>query len=90
MVLISHQWSLLSEKLTEFVLYYRHLQFNFEEVDITAPDNKRWLEEYQFEIPVFHLNGKFLMKHRVNVKLLDRKLKEFEEEKDLWLSATKL
>jgi hypothetical protein len=48
-------------------------------VDIELPSNEQWWEMYKYEIPVFHLNGKFLMKHRVNVKLLDRKLKELEK-----------
>lgn len=48
------------------------------EVDITVPENIDWWEKYKYDIPVFHLNGKFLMKHKVNFKLLNDKLKSFE------------
>lgn len=51
-------------------------QFTLEEVDITAPENKHWYKQYRYEIPVFHLQGQFLMKHRVDTKLLETKLKE--------------
>ncbi|KAJ7385689.1 hypothetical protein OS493_013717 [Desmophyllum pertusum] len=44
---------------------YKH-RFHLEEVDITAKGNETWFDKYRYEIPVFHLNGSFLMKHRVN------------------------
>ncbi|CAH1796725.1 unnamed protein product [Owenia fusiformis] len=56
---------------------YKHM-YIFEEVDITAAGNEEWFEKYKHEIPVFHLNGQFLMKHKVNTKLLLRKLQEIE------------
>lgn len=28
--------------------------------------NEEWRRLYQYDIPVFHLNGKYLMKHRVD------------------------
>jgi len=49
-------------------------QFVWEEVDIRLPENKKWFGRYRYEIPVFHLNGKFLMKHRVDLKLLEQRL----------------
>lgn len=58
---------------------YRH-RFQFEEVDIKAKGNEEWFEKYRYEIPVFHFNGSFLMKHRVNEGLLDRELSKFEEQ----------
>ncbi|ETE69227.1 hypothetical protein L345_04969, partial [Ophiophagus hannah] len=39
-------------------------KFTLEEIDITLPNHSVWLEKYKYEIPVFHLNGKFLMKHQ--------------------------
>ncbi|XP_068762239.1 glutaredoxin-like protein C5orf63 homolog [Montipora capricornis] len=53
-------------------------RFHFEEVDITENGNHIWFEKYQYEIPVFHLNGSFLMKHRVNEELLEKELKRCE------------
>ena len=35
-------------------------------VDITAPENGRWLQAYQYDIPVVHLDGRRIMKHRVD------------------------
>ncbi len=35
------------------------------EVDIAAPSNALWFQRYQNDIPVLHLNGQFLAKHRL-------------------------
>ena len=59
---------------------YLNPQFQFEEVDIKAKGNETWFEKYRYEIPVFHLNGSFLMKHRVNEEILERELSKFEEQ----------
>jgi len=56
---------------------YKH-RFRFEEVDITEKGNETWFEKYRYEIPVFHLNGSFLMKHRVNEELLETELRKYE------------
>lgn len=55
-----------------------YFQFRFEEVDITEKGNETWFEKYRYEIPVFHLNGSFLMKHRVNEELLETELRKYE------------
>ena len=44
------------------------------EVFIDLPENGELFEEYKHDIPVLHLNGKFLMKHKVNIKVLERRL----------------
>ena len=44
-------------------LYY--LQCKIEVIDIGDEKNSLWLEKYKYDIPVIHLNGKFLMKHKV-------------------------
>ncbi|XP_016301051.1 glutaredoxin-like protein C5orf63 homolog [Sinocyclocheilus anshuiensis] len=54
---------------------YRH-RFELQEVDITRPENRVWFDRYHQHIPVFHLNGQFLMQHRVNAVLLERRLEE--------------
>eukprot|EP00057_Strongylocentrotus_purpuratus_P034898 XP_796980.1 PREDICTED: glutaredoxin-like protein C5orf63 homolog [Strongylocentrotus purpuratus] len=51
-------------------------KFVLEEVDITAPGNEEWKQLYQYDIPVFHFNGKYLMRHRVDEKLFQKKLEE--------------
>lgn len=51
-------------------------RFQFQEIDISLPENRKWYGTYRFDIPVFHLNGKFLMKHRVDLSLLEQRLAE--------------
>uniref|UniRef100_A0A672I752 Glutaredoxin-like protein n=1 Tax=Salarias fasciatus TaxID=181472 RepID=A0A672I752_SALFA len=48
------------------------------QVDISLPENQQWFVRYRWDIPVFHLNGRFVMKHRVDVVLLDKLLRESE------------
>ena len=57
-------------------------QFHFEEVDITEKGNEAWFSKYKYEIPVFHLNGTFLMKHTVNEELLEKELRKCEDNQD--------
>ncbi|XP_043195201.1 glutaredoxin-like protein C5orf63 homolog [Amphibalanus amphitrite] len=47
-------------------------------VDITLPENRRWYKLYRYDIPVFHLNGAFLMKHRGDMKVLLEALEAWE------------
>ncbi|XP_060617976.2 glutaredoxin-like protein C5orf63 homolog [Anolis sagrei] len=56
---------------------YKH-KFLLQEVDITLPDHSSWFEKYKYDIPVFHLNGQFLMKHRVDIKELEKRLLALE------------
>ncbi|XP_041363276.1 glutaredoxin-like protein C5orf63 homolog isoform X2 [Gigantopelta aegis] len=53
-------------------------RFHLEEVDITDPENKHWFEKYCYDIPVFHFEGKFLMKHKVNLQDFESALTKFE------------
>uniref|UniRef100_A0A8C4HNG8 Glutaredoxin-like protein n=1 Tax=Dicentrarchus labrax TaxID=13489 RepID=A0A8C4HNG8_DICLA len=48
------------------------------QVDISLPENRLWSDRYRWDIPVFHLNGQFVMKHRVDVVLLDKLLQDAE------------
>ncbi|CAH1255589.1 C5orf63 [Branchiostoma lanceolatum] len=68
----------LCDDAKEVLIPYRH-RFNLEEVDITKPGNKQWFRQYRYEIPVFHFNGQFLMKHRVDVPALEEALKKWED-----------
>nr|XP_006626994.1 PREDICTED: glutaredoxin-like protein C5orf63 homolog [Lepisosteus oculatus]XP_015222941.1 PREDICTED: glutaredoxin-like protein C5orf63 homolog [Lepisosteus oculatus] len=56
-------------------------RFILQEVDITLPENKVWFERYKYDIPVFHLNGQYLMMHRVHMDLLEKKLASIEQRK---------
>ncbi|PKU43028.1 hypothetical protein llap_6663 [Limosa lapponica baueri] len=57
-------------------------RFILQEVDITLPENSAWYDKYKYDIPVFHLNGKFLMKHRVNIQKFEDKLTKLELQND--------
>ncbi|XP_073685428.1 glutaredoxin-like protein C5orf63 homolog [Garra rufa] len=54
---------------------YKH-RFDLQEVDISRPENRVWFDRYRYHIPVFHLNGQFLMMHRVDTALLETRLEE--------------
>nr|XP_061798705.1 glutaredoxin-like protein C5orf63 homolog [Nerophis lumbriciformis] len=49
-------------------------KFVLQRVDISRPENRVWYDKYKWDIPVFHLNGRFVMKHRVDVDLLKKLL----------------
>ncbi|NWU36978.1 YD286 protein, partial [Hylia prasina] len=53
-------------------------RFILQEVDITLPENSPWYDKYKYDIPVFHLNGKFLMKHRVDIRKFEDRLRKLE------------
>ncbi|XP_044513542.1 glutaredoxin-like protein C5orf63 homolog isoform X2 [Gracilinanus agilis] len=55
-------------------------RFILQEVDITLPENSAWYDRYKFDIPVFHLNGQFLMMHRVNFSKLEKQLRKLEQQ----------
>ncbi|XP_005107756.1 glutaredoxin-like protein C5orf63 homolog [Aplysia californica] len=55
-------------------------QVALEKVDITKPGNEQWWKAYKYDIPVFHFEGKFLMKHRANVDLLRKAIDTFYED----------
>ncbi|XP_007528043.1 glutaredoxin-like protein C5orf63 homolog [Erinaceus europaeus] len=55
-------------------------RFILQEVDITLPENSTWYERYKFDIPVFHLNGQFLMMHHVNISKLEKQLQQLEKQ----------
>ncbi|NWI17801.1 YD286 protein, partial [Crypturellus soui] len=57
-------------------------RFILQEVDISLPENSSWYEKYKYDIPVFHLNGKFLMKHRVDIKMFENHLAKLELQND--------
>ncbi|XP_069771618.1 glutaredoxin-like protein C5orf63 homolog [Narcine bancroftii] len=68
----------LCEEAKEVLEPHRH-RFILQEVDIMDPKNSVWFERYKYDIPVFHINGQFLMMHHVNLKILERKLLKLEQ-----------
>lgn len=51
----------------------------FEKVDITREENKNYFDKYRYDIPVLHINGQYLCKHRLDAQKLAAKLNEFEK-----------
>ncbi len=49
-----------------------HAPFELNCVDISAPGNEEWSEAYRNDIPVVHLNGREIFRHRVD----ERRLRE--------------
>ncbi|KAM9842455.1 glutaredoxin-like protein C5orf63 homolog [Aulostomus maculatus] len=56
---------------------FKH-RFILQQVNIERPENRVWYDRYKWDIPVFHLNGHFVVKHRVDLDLLDKLLQEAE------------
>lgn len=69
----------LCDEAKEVLEPYKN-RFILQEVDITLPENSAWYERYKFDIPVFHLNGQFLMMHRVNISKLEKQLRKLEQQ----------
>ncbi|CAK6444477.1 unnamed protein product [Pipistrellus nathusii] len=69
----------LCDEAKEVLEPYKN-RFILQEVDITLPENSAWYERYKFDIPVFHLNGQFLMMHRVNISKLEKQLQKLEQQ----------
>ncbi|KAF6356654.1 hypothetical protein mRhiFer1_001906 [Rhinolophus ferrumequinum] len=69
----------LCDEAKEVLEPYKN-RFILQEVDITLPENSVWYERYKFDIPVFHLNGQFLMMHRVNISKLEKQLQKLEQQ----------
>merc|ERR1712037_92457 len=53
-------------------------RFSLREIDITDDGNEDLYDKYKFEIPVFFLEKKFLCKNRIEVEMLEQRLREFE------------
>ncbi|XP_076444251.1 glutaredoxin-like protein C5orf63 homolog [Babylonia areolata] len=68
----------LCDDAVEELQPFRH-RFTLEKVDILLEENKKWYKKYRFDIPVFHFNGSFLMKHRVSHDKLLIALSDWEQ-----------
>nr|XP_004669235.2 glutaredoxin-like protein C5orf63 homolog isoform X1 [Jaculus jaculus]XP_044987322.1 glutaredoxin-like protein C5orf63 homolog isoform X1 [Jaculus jaculus]XP_044987323.1 glutaredoxin-like protein C5orf63 homolog isoform X1 [Jaculus jaculus]XP_044987324.1 glutaredoxin-like protein C5orf63 homolog isoform X1 [Jaculus jaculus]XP_044987325.1 glutaredoxin-like protein C5orf63 homolog isoform X1 [Jaculus jaculus]XP_044987326.1 glutaredoxin-like protein C5orf63 homolog isoform X1 [Jaculus jaculus] len=69
----------LCDEAKEVLKSYKD-RFILQEVDITLPENSAWYDRYKFDIPVFHLNGQFLMMHQVNTSKLEKQLLKLEQQ----------
>ncbi|XP_037550872.1 glutaredoxin-like protein C5orf63 homolog [Nematolebias whitei] len=69
----------LCDEAKEELQPLRH-RFVLQLVDISLPENRHWFDRYRWDIPVFHLNGQFVMKHKVDVAQLDKLLQDVEKQ----------
>ena len=53
-------------------------RFELEKVFIDQKGNEMYFHKYKWDIPVFHFENEYLMKHRADFELLESKLNEFE------------
>ena len=42
------------------------IPFGFEQVDIDDPANEQWLDAYDHEVPVIHIDGSEFARHRLD------------------------
>ena len=48
--------------------------FRYEEVDIGLPQHSAWLDQYTNDIPVVHVEGREIARHRLNESTLTQSL----------------
>lgn len=82
-VIDCHVHNSIDKKVCMFSTYFTCVracvrQLVLQQVDISLPENRLWWDRYRWDIPVFHLNGQFVMKHRVDTALLDKLLQDAE------------
>ena len=53
-------------------------RFEFEQILIDKSGNEKYFHKYKFDIPVFHLEKRFLMQHRADPELLENELDKYE------------
>lgn len=53
-------------------------RYELTQIDITATGNEGLLKLYKYEIPVLFLENQYLCKHRLDVELLQKRLKQLE------------
>ncbi|CAG8754966.1 5542_t:CDS:1, partial [Ambispora leptoticha] len=46
---------------------------------IYEPGNRKWLEQYKYDIPVLHMNNQFLFQHWIKEDKLENVLKKYQE-----------
>ncbi|KAK7880031.1 hypothetical protein WMY93_033301 [Mugilogobius chulae] len=68
----------LCDEAKEQLQPFKH-RLRLQEVDISDPIHRKFWLQYRFHIPVFHLNGTEIMRHRLDPEKLDLVLKETED-----------
>ncbi len=58
----------------------RTIPFELRIVDISAPGQESWREQYREHIPVVHLDGREIFRHRVDERRLRALLREAQED----------
>ncbi|EGG09620.1 uncharacterized protein MELLADRAFT_61056 [Melampsora larici-populina 98AG31] len=59
---------------------YNQFQLSYYNIrDSSLEDHKLYRRAYQYDIPVLHLDGKELMRHRLDIKLLTQRLREWHQ-----------
>ena len=61
-------------------------RFQLEKIFIDQKGNEMYFHKYKWDIPVFHFENDFLMKHRADVQLLESKLNHFESSSLLFMA----
>ncbi|KAI8926112.1 glutaredoxin-like domain-containing protein [Entophlyctis helioformis] len=54
--------------------------FDLQEVDIDKPENKAWWRQYTYEVPVVHLNGQEIFRHRLQPQDLHDVLIKYQQQ----------
>ncbi|KAL2911828.1 hypothetical protein HK105_208678 [Polyrhizophydium stewartii] len=76
LVLFGRQYCGLCEHAKEVILGVRaKVPFEFDEVDIDKAKDRQWLRKYMFDVPVVHVNGAEVFRHRVEPAELERALR---------------
>lgn len=77
--LYTHDHCSLCDDLVEELEVKFKGRYQLEKIDITKKENLNFLRLYRLDIPVLFLNGQYLCMHKLNEHLLERRLKEFED-----------
>jgi hypothetical protein len=54
----------------------KSIPFHYSIVDIAAPENQKWLQLYDYDIPVVHLNEVEISRHRLSEEKLRTELEK--------------
>ncbi|KAI9341498.1 hypothetical protein BDR26DRAFT_860525 [Obelidium mucronatum] len=76
LTLYTRKYCGLCEDARDNILSLRHeFKFQFETEDIDSPTNKQWKEQYNYEVPVLHINEKPAFMNAVPIEALSEILK---------------
>ncbi|KAL9648146.1 hypothetical protein ABK040_007511 [Willaertia magna] len=58
--------SLCDRAMSKLKVMQEKYPFDIEKIDIVAKGNEHYYEQFQFDIPVMHMDDKEICRHRVN------------------------